>query len=109
MPQSHLSRLNLSSNNNITDAGIKEIGARFSGSIVELCIYGCYLLTNRGVVGIASTRLARLNYCGCYKVGGDGRHGRGAERERARAWVRKRENVSARVCVCMREREREER
>ena len=89
MPQSHLSRLNLSSNNNITDAGIKEIGARFSGSIIELCIYGCYLLTNRGVVGVASTRLARLNYCGCYKVGGDGRQERrGAERERARARAR---------------------
>ena len=72
-PRCTLMRLNLSTNKHIGDAGLRAVGRRFRGSLLELCLYGCYLVTDRGIVAIASQQLARINYCGCYKVTSEGR------------------------------------
>ena len=39
----------------------------------DLCIYGCFRITDSGILHVAHPSLRRLNHCGCYKVGPNAR------------------------------------
>jgi hypothetical protein len=49
------------------------LGDALGSAITDLSIYGCYKITDVGVMFISKSRLMRFNYCGCYKVTDAGR------------------------------------
>jgi hypothetical protein len=50
----------------VTDRGLKAIGRYFA--LQDLCLYGCYRVTDNGVLDLRVESLRRFNFSGCYKI-----------------------------------------
>jgi hypothetical protein len=71
--QKSLRALNLANAAHLTDTGLNDLGEALGSSLQDLCIYGCFRVTDTGLLHIAHPNLKRLNHCGCYKVSQMGR------------------------------------
>ncbi len=57
----------------LTDGGVRAAGEALRGLLQDVCIYGCYRVTDSGVLHLATKQLRRINFNGCYKVTETGR------------------------------------
>ena len=64
--QHPLKYLNLANVGTISDRGLKAVGRYFA--MHDLCLYGCYRVTDNGVLDLRVDSLRRFNFSGCYKV-----------------------------------------
>lgn len=74
-PPCRLSALNLHGCTRLGDAFLSHLSASRSagsatGGLQDLCLYGCYRVTDAGLIAIATglPQLRRLNVCGAYRI-----------------------------------------
>ena len=57
----------------LTDKVLRALRSTVGRDLLDLCVYGCYNMTDTGVVHICSLGITRFNSCGCYKITEQGR------------------------------------
>ena len=74
---SNLAYLNLGDIKKLTNRSMRTIAINLMSSILDLCVWGCYTLTNDGILELCMShpeaKLRRINHCGCYKISDDSR------------------------------------
>ena len=69
--------MNIGDIKNVTNRSLRTIAVNLMSSIVDLCVWGCYKVTNDGILELCmahpESKLRRINHCGCYKVSDDSR------------------------------------
>ena len=75
--ESNLAYLNIGDIKGLSNRTMRAIAVNLMSSIVDLCIWGCYQISNDGILELCMShpdaKLRRLNHCGCYKVSDDSR------------------------------------
>lgn len=66
-------RNNPGNNRAVTDDGLRWLGEALGDCLEDLCLFGCHRITDIGIMYIATAKLSRVNFCGCYKVTDAGR------------------------------------
>ena len=57
----------------VTDRVLGKLGRRVGRQLQDLCLYGCYRVTDGGLMHVAHGRMRHINFNGCYKVSDSGR------------------------------------
>ena len=74
---SYLTYLNIGDVKNLSNRSMKSISVNLMSSLIDLCIWGNYKITNDGILDLCMShpeaKLRRINHCGCYKVTDDSR------------------------------------
>ena len=67
-----LRKFSIANSGELTDNGLKFIGGAHGPGITstlhDLCIAGCFRVTDLGIMSLSFPSLRRVNFCGCYKV-----------------------------------------
>ena len=75
--KSYLQYLNVGDIKNLSNRALKSIAVNLMSSLVDVCVWGNYLITNDGILELcmahSGSKLRRINHCGCYKVSDDSR------------------------------------
>ena len=74
---SNIRYLNVGDYKNLSNRSMKAIAVNLMSSLIDLCVWGNYKLTNDGILELCmahpDSKLRRINHCGCYKVSDDSR------------------------------------
>ena len=74
---SNLAYLNIGDIKSLSNRSMRTIAVNLMSSMVDLCVWGCYKLTNDGILELCmshpESKLRRINHCGCYKISDDSR------------------------------------
>lgn len=74
---SYLRFLNVADCKELSNRSMKSIAVNLMSSLVDLCVWGNFKLTNDGILELCmahpDSKLSRINHCGCYKVSDDSR------------------------------------
>ena len=74
---SNIGYLNVADIKSITNRSMKSIAVNLMSSLIDLCVWGDYLITSDGILEFCMANpdspFRRLNHCGCYKVSDDSR------------------------------------
>ena len=75
--KSYLQYLNVGDIKNLSNRSLKSIAVNLMSSLVDICVWGNYQITNDGILELCmahpDSKLRRVNHCGCYKVSDDSR------------------------------------
>ena len=75
--KSTLNYLNVGDIKNLSNRCMKSIAFNLMGSLLDLCVWGNYKITNDGILELCmagpDSKFRRINHCGCYKVSDDSR------------------------------------
>ena len=73
--KSYLGYLNVGDIKNLSDRAMRSIAINLMSSLIDLCIWGNYKITNNGILELCCVsqdcKFRRINHCGCYKVSDD--------------------------------------